>query len=135
MCVVLLGFLPVLWVWSVGVLGVWLVCFAWVVACVLGVGCWCAGCLAVVVSVCCGVVALCCVLLCACGECLTPVVGCATGLGFVLGGASVLCFSVVLLDGALELLVSNGFGLWLGWSLELCFWGVVYCGVGRGCLN
>ena len=71
------------------------------VPCVLNVGCWCAGCLVGVVRVCCGVVVLCCVLLRACDECLTPVVGCATGLGFVFGGASVLCFSVVLLDGAL----------------------------------
>ena len=48
------------------------------------------GCLAVVVRVCCGVVVLRCVMLCACDECWTPVVGCATVVGFVFGGCAVV---------------------------------------------
>ena len=80
------------------------------------------GCLAVVVRVCCGVVVLRCVMLCACDECWTPVVGCATVVGFVFGGARLYC-SVVLLDGGPELVVSmisvSGLVSWVKWSLEL----------------
>ena len=90
LCVVLLGFLPVFWVWSVGVL-----VFGWCGACVL----WCGGavrcyvgCLAVVVRVCCGVVVLYSVILRVCDECLTSVVGCAVGVGFVSLGCECVVF-------------------------------------------
>ena len=74
-----------------GVLVCW--CLVGVVRVCCGGVVWCyVGCLAVVVRVCCGMVLLCCVMLCVCNECLTSVVGCAVGVGFVSLGCECVVF-------------------------------------------
>jgi hypothetical protein len=105
----------VFWCVLGGVLGVFLCCFAWVLACVLGVGCLCAGCLVGVLRVCCGVVALCGVML---GVWL---LWCVCVVVWWWWRCVVLCWvfgccgaRVLWCGGGLELLVSNAFGRWFG---------------------